>query len=69
MEACCRCGNRHVDSLIFATPGFMFLFQQDFEQWCDENLNDWQLEQIRSLPLMKPAMSSLFSIMSMVNSF
>lgn len=67
MRSCCRCGNTHIGSLIFAPPVFRFLFQQDFEQWCDENLNDFQIAEIRSLPLVKPPMSALPLILGMVN--
>lgn len=67
MKSCCRCGNTHVGSLIYASPGFMFLFQQEFEQWCDMSLKKRELAKIRSLPMVKPKMSALPVILAMVH--
>lgn len=68
MKCCTRCGRIHVGLLIYATPMFRFLFQQDFEQWCDEYLDDSEIAKIVSLPLFKGRItSSLRSFMEMAN--
>lgn len=67
MNCCSRCGRFHVGSLIFATPGFLFLFQQAFEQWCDMQLTNREIVKMTSLPLRKQLSSSLRSFMEIVN--
>ena len=69
MKECCRCGNRHIGFFIYAPPAFMFLFAQEVEQWRDMNLDDDELASIRSLHMVKPNMSTLTEILSLVNSF
>lgn len=68
MKCCVKCGRIHVGSLIYATPGFMFMFQQAFEQWCDMKLKDREIATMVYLPLFKGKVtSSLRSFMELAN--
>jgi hypothetical protein len=69
MDCCLRCGNAHIGSLILAPPGFRFLFQQEFEQWCDENLTDPVLDRMArdSIRMVRLLDSRLSDFIAMAN--
>jgi hypothetical protein len=48
-----------VGSLIYASPGFMLIFQQGFEQWCDTTkaLTAKDRAMMTSTPLFKKRMT------------
>jgi hypothetical protein len=64
MKECPKCKRRH---LLYAGTTFLFFFAQEFEQWCDRNLTDKELNSIRSIPLIKWPLNTYTQVMEMVN--